>query len=52
MYSKIYVNGDDTHPLWKWTKVQSKGRGILGNAVKWNFTRFLTDKNGRHGEVV
>uniref|UniRef100_A0A8C8Z275 Glutathione peroxidase n=1 Tax=Prolemur simus TaxID=1328070 RepID=A0A8C8Z275_PROSS len=46
MYSKICVNGDDAHPLWKWMKVQPKGRGILGNAIKWNFTKFLIDKNG------
>ena len=30
MYSKICVNGDDAHPLWKWMKVQPKGRGMLG----------------------
>lgn len=30
MYSKICVNGDDAHPLWKWMKVQPKGRGTLG----------------------
>lgn len=30
MYSKICVNGDDAHPLWKWMKIQPKGRGILG----------------------
>lgn len=30
MYSKVCVNGDDAHPLWKWMKVQPKGRGILG----------------------
>lgn len=30
MYSKICVNGDDAHPLWKWMKAQPKGRGILG----------------------
>jgi len=46
MYSKICVNGDDAHPLWKWMKAQPKGRGILGNAIKWNFTKFLIDKNG------
>ncbi|KAG8519198.1 Phospholipid hydroperoxide glutathione peroxidase, partial [Galemys pyrenaicus] len=46
MFSKICVNGDDAHPLWKWMKVQPKGRGILGNAIKWNFTKFLIDKNG------
>ncbi|KAI5930886.1 Phospholipid hydroperoxide glutathione peroxidase [Manis javanica] len=46
MYSKICVNGDDAHPLWKWMKAQPKGRGTLGNAIKWNFTKFLIDKNG------
>lgn len=30
MYSKICVNGDDAHPLWKWMKIQPKGRGMLG----------------------
>lgn len=30
MYSKICVNGDDAHPLWKWMKAQPKGRGTLG----------------------
>ncbi|ELK19300.1 Phospholipid hydroperoxide glutathione peroxidase, mitochondrial [Pteropus alecto] len=39
MFSKICVNGDDAHPLWKWMKIQPKGRGMLGNAIKWNFTK-------------
>ena len=30
LFSKICVNGDDAHPLWKWMKVQPKGRGMLG----------------------
>lgn len=30
MFSKIDVNGDDAHPLWKWLKEQPKGRGTLG----------------------
>lgn len=30
MFSKICVNGDDAHPLWKWMKAQPKGRGMLG----------------------
>uniref|UniRef100_A0A2K5IJZ0 Glutathione peroxidase 4 n=1 Tax=Colobus angolensis palliatus TaxID=336983 RepID=A0A2K5IJZ0_COLAP len=46
MFSKICVNGDDAHPLWKWMKIQPKGKGTLGNAIKWNFTKFLIDKNG------
>jgi len=45
MFSKINVNGDGAHPLYKWLKNQ-KG-GILGiDAIKWNFTKFLVDKNG------
>ncbi|TFK06476.1 retinoic acid receptor responder protein 2 [Platysternon megacephalum] len=46
MYSKIEVNGNNTHPLWKWMKDQPKGRGTLGNAIKWNFTKFLINKEG------
>lgn len=30
MYSKICVNGEDAHPLWKWMKIQPKGKGMLG----------------------
>jgi glutathione peroxidase-family protein len=45
MMSKIDVNGDSAHPLYKWLKNQ-KG-GLLGfDAIKWNFTKFLIDKNG------
>uniref|UniRef100_A0A8C3X9M0 Glutathione peroxidase n=1 Tax=Cyanoderma ruficeps TaxID=181631 RepID=A0A8C3X9M0_9PASS len=47
MYSKIDVNGDDAHPLWKWLKEQPKGRGTLGNAIKWNFTKFLINREGQ-----
>lgn len=45
MFSKIDVNGDDTHPLYKYLK--SNAKGVLGSeAIKWNFTKFLVDKNG------
>uniref|UniRef100_A0A8C0G8B6 Glutathione peroxidase n=1 Tax=Chelonoidis abingdonii TaxID=106734 RepID=A0A8C0G8B6_CHEAB len=47
MFSKIEVNGDNAHPLWKWMKDQPKGRGTLGNAIKWNFTKFLINKEGQ-----
>uniref|UniRef100_A0A7M4FDQ4 Glutathione peroxidase n=1 Tax=Crocodylus porosus TaxID=8502 RepID=A0A7M4FDQ4_CROPO len=47
MFSKIDVNGDDALPLWKWLKDQPKGRGTLGNAIKWNFTKFLIDQQGQ-----
>ncbi|MDH4263112.1 MAG: glutathione peroxidase [Spirochaetia bacterium] len=46
LFSKIYVNGKNTHPLYKYLKKSAKG--ILGsNAIKWNFTKFLIDKHGR-----
>jgi len=45
MYSKIDVNGDDAHPLWKFLK--SKQGGALGmDFIKWNFTKFLVDRDG------
>lgn len=44
MFEKIKVNGPDAHPLWKWLK--EKQGGFLGNAIKWNFTKFIVDKNG------
>uniref|UniRef100_A0A7N5P485 phospholipid-hydroperoxide glutathione peroxidase n=1 Tax=Ailuropoda melanoleuca TaxID=9646 RepID=A0A7N5P485_AILME len=47
MFSKIEVNGDGAHPLWKWMKNQPKGRGTLGNAIKWNFSKFLINKEGQ-----
>jgi len=45
MTSKIKVNGNDAHPLWKYLKAQ-KGGSII-DAIKWNFTKFLVDKNGQ-----
>jgi len=45
MFAKIDVNGDDAHPLYKYLK--SKKPGILGTeTIKWNFTKFLIDKEG------
>ncbi|XP_054163510.1 phospholipid hydroperoxide glutathione peroxidase-like [Oppia nitens] len=43
-FSKVDVNGDNAHPLWKWLREQQSG--IFGNSIKWNFTKFLIDKNG------
>jgi len=46
LFSKIEVNGEDAHPLYKWLK--SEGKGILGSeSIKWNFTKFLVDRNGQ-----
>ena len=47
MFAKVEVNGDGAHPLWQWLRSQ-KG-GLLGSAIKWNFTKFLI---GRDGQVI
>ncbi|WP_345373006.1 glutathione peroxidase [Algivirga pacifica] len=44
MFAKIEVNGDNTHPVFQYLKSELKG--TLGNDIKWNFTKFLIDKNG------
>ena len=45
MFEKIEVNGEGAHPLYRWLK--SSARGLLGSeAVKWNFTKFLVDRQG------
>lgn len=44
MYEKIAVNGADTHPLYQHLKAE-KG-GVFGSAIKWNFTKFLVDREG------
>ncbi|HET6806999.1 MAG TPA: glutathione peroxidase [Frateuria sp.] len=46
LFSKIEVNGADTHPLYRWLK--REGKGVLGSeAIKWNFTKFLVDPDGQ-----
>lgn len=44
MHDKIEVNGDNAHPLFKYLKQETKG--LLGDGIKWNFTKFLVDKEG------
>ncbi|MBS0618247.1 MAG: glutathione peroxidase [Spirochaetes bacterium] len=45
MFGKIDVNGANAHPLYKF--LTSTKPGILGTeGIKWNFTKFLIDKNG------
>jgi glutathione peroxidase len=44
MFSKIDVNGENAHPIFKYLK--SKLRGTLGKTIKWNFTKFLIDAAG------
>lgn len=43
-FAKIEVNGENEHPLYKYLKAQ-KG-GVFGSKIKWNFTKFLVDKDG------
>jgi len=45
MFSKIEVNGSNAHPLFIF--LRSKLTGILGSSIKWNFTKFLIDRQGR-----
>lgn len=46
LFAKIDVNGKDQHPLYAYLKEQAPG--ILGlQAIKWNFTKFLVDAEGR-----
>ena len=46
IFARIEVNGNNTHPLYRFLKQEQKG--ILGTgAVKWNFTKFLIDGQGQ-----
>jgi glutathione peroxidase len=46
MFAKIDVNGAGTHPLYRYLKDEAPG--VLGTgAIKWNFTKFLVDGDGR-----
>jgi glutathione peroxidase len=40
VFAKIDVNGDNSHPLYKYLRSQK------GDDIKWNFTKFLVDRNG------
>ena len=44
MFSKVDVNGENAHPIFKY--LTSELRGTFGRRVKWNFTKFLIDPNG------
>lgn len=43
-FEKIDVNGDNTHPVYKWLKPRKPG--VLGTAIKWNFSKFLVGADG------
>jgi glutathione peroxidase len=45
MFAKIEVNGENTHPIFKYLKKSLSG--FLGSKIKWNFTKFLIDSNGK-----
>ncbi len=45
MFAKIEVNGEGEDPLYTYLKSQQKG--IMGSRIKWNFTKFLVDRNGK-----
>jgi glutathione peroxidase len=46
MFSKVDVNGEGAHPLYRLLKKEAPG--ALGTeAIKWNFTKFLVDREGR-----
>jgi glutathione peroxidase len=46
MFAKIDVNGDEAAPLYGFLKAEKPG--LLGSeAIKWNFTKFLVDRNGK-----
>jgi len=46
MFAKIEVNGNHTHPLYQLLKKSAPG--VLGTeAIKWNFTKFLIDREGQ-----
>ena len=47
MFAKVDVNGANSHPLFTWLRKETGG--ILGDSIKWNFTKFLIN---RDGEVV
>ncbi|HEY0328607.1 MAG TPA: glutathione peroxidase [Rhodopseudomonas sp.] len=45
MFDKVEVNGADAHPLFQYLKAAKSG--LLGAAIKWNFTKFLVDRSGQ-----
>ena len=44
-FKKIEVNGENEIPLYTYLKSQKKG--VMGNNIKWNFTKFLVNKEGK-----
>lgn len=44
LFSKVDVNGESAHELFKYLRKETKG--LLGDSIKWNFTKFLIDQEG------
>lgn len=45
MFEKIDVKGEHAHPLF--TYLTQEAKGVLANQIKWNFTKFLVNRDGR-----
>jgi len=45
LFSKIEVNGSNAHPLYLF--LRSQLTGVLGSSIKWNFTKFLVNRQGK-----
>lgn len=45
VFNMIKVNGKETHPLFKYLK--NNTGGVFNKAIKWNFTKFLVDADGK-----
>jgi len=47
MAEKVDVIGDNTAPLFKYLTEEAKKLGVADPVIKWNFTKFLVDENGK-----
>jgi glutathione peroxidase len=46
MAEKVSVKGSDIHPLFQWLTQKSKN-GVMDAEIRWNFTKFMLDEEGR-----
>jgi glutathione peroxidase len=46
MFAKLEVNGEGSHPLYRWLREQDTQPDGSGD-IKWNFAKFLVGKDGR-----
>ncbi|HAE22174.1 MAG TPA: glutathione peroxidase [Spirochaetaceae bacterium] len=45
LMAKVDVNGEAAHPVYKY--LRKKAPGLIGDSIKWNFTKFLVSRDGR-----